>query len=352
MLSRYGLIASGFIALSLTGCAETLSPQNSKSAYEDLPSPTLPTVTPSQQPSTTKQILYVDSQRGADTANAGQTPKRPLRTISYALQQAQPDTTIQLAPGEYTTEQGETFPIELKPSVTLQGNEQAKGEGVVIRGGGLYLSRTWAGQSVTVLAAEDTKILGLTITNPKTRGTAVWVESTNPLIRNNTFINSDREGVFVSGKGTPWIENNLFTNNKGNGISVTREAKGEIRGNIIEQTGSGLAIGHTSAPLVIDNEIRDNLDGLVISEAARPILRGNTIANNHRYGLVAISESQPDLGTKSAPGRNIFDGNGSSDIHNFTSDKLSAIGNQINRDRIAGLVELEPASTTKKTASY
>jgi parallel beta-helix repeat protein len=138
----------------------------------------------------------------------------------------------------------------------------------------------------------------------------------------------------------------------GNGISVTREAKGEIRGNIIEQTGSGIAIGHTTAPLVVNNQIRENQDGLVISEAARPVLRGNTIANNRRDGLVAISESQPDLGTDSAPGNNIFQGNGRYDVHNFTGEKLLAIGNQLKGDRVAGLVEIEFSSAAKRTASY
>jgi parallel beta-helix repeat protein len=158
--------------------------------------------------------------------------------------------------------------------------------------------------------------------------------------------------VFVSGKGTPLIENNLFTNNQGNGISVTREAKGEIRSNIIEQTGYGISIGQTTAPLVIDNQIRENLDGLVISEAARPILRGNTIANNRRDGLVATSESQPDLGTVSDPGNNIFQSNGRYDVHNFTGEKLLAIGNQLKGDRVAGLVVLKPSATDNRTATY
>ena len=355
MLSQYGLIVTAFIALSLTGCEEWDSSQQINQPVEDnVPSSTLPTPTPSQQLETKTQILYVDSEQGADTANTGKTQASPLRTITYALQQAPQNTTItiQLAPGQYTVEKGETFPIELKPGVTLRGNEQNRGEGVVVRGGGLYNSRTWAGQSVTVLAAKDTKILGLTITNPKTRGTGVWVESTNPLVRNNTFINSNRDGVFVSGKGIPLIENNLFANNQGNGISVTREAKGEIRSNIIEQTGYGISIGQTTAPLVIDNQIRENLDGLVISEAARPILRGNMIANNRRDGLVATSESQPDLGTVSDPGNNIFQSNGRYDVHNFTGEKLLAIGNQLKGDRVAGLVVLKPSSTNNRTATY
>ncbi|WP_424096126.1 DUF1565 domain-containing protein [Moorena producens] len=38
----------------------------------------------------------------------------PSKTITYALQQARPLATIHLAPGQYTVEQGETFPLKLK----------------------------------------------------------------------------------------------------------------------------------------------------------------------------------------------------------------------------------------------
>lgn len=241
-----------------------------------------------------QRILYVNPQQGTDTASSGQSEAAAFRTITYALQQAQSGTVIQLAAGQYSTE---TFPIQLKPGVILKGNEAQQGQGVVITGGGIYASRTFANQNVTVLAAQNSQVLGVTITNPNTRGSGIWVESTNPIIRNSTFTNSNREGIFITGQGEPRIENNQFINNGGNGISVARQAKGEIRGNVFQQTGVALAIGGAATPIVADNQIRNNRDGVVITETARPMLQGNVIENNSEYGIVVIGQAQPSIGS-------------------------------------------------------
>jgi len=52
-----------------------------------------------------------------------------------------------------------------------------------------------ARQDVTVRAEKDSTITGVTITNANTRGTALWIESTNPTVKNNTFANSNRDGI-------------------------------------------------------------------------------------------------------------------------------------------------------------
>ena len=47
-------------------------------------------------------IVYVNSALGQDGPTSGKTAATPLKTISYALQQAEPGTTIQLASGSVT----------------------------------------------------------------------------------------------------------------------------------------------------------------------------------------------------------------------------------------------------------
>ncbi len=173
-----------------------------------------PTLT--AQVPTTAPVIYVNPATGADTTGAGATAATPYKTISFALNQAQPGTVIQLAPGNYSSESGEQFPLILKPGITLRGDESARGEGILITGGGFYTSRTFARQDVTILANNDTTIAGITATNPNQRGTAVWVESSNPTIINNTFTNIVRDGVFVTGTGNPIIEVNIFIKNKCN----------------------------------------------------------------------------------------------------------------------------------------
>lgn len=310
---------------------------------------TTPTFT-AQVPATAT-VIYVNPAAGADTSGAGTTQAAPYKTITFALSQAQAGTVIQLAPGTYNQLSGETFPLLLKPGVTLRGDESTKGQGILITGGGFYTSRTFARQDITILAETGTTITGISVTNPNQRGTAVWVESTNPIISNNTFTNSVREGVFVTGTGNPKIENNIFVQNKGNGVSVARSAQGEIRNNLFQDTGFGLAIGGSSTPLIVENQIIQNQDGLFISETAKPILRKNVIQNNKRDGIVATVDALPDLGTNEDPGGNFIRNNTRYDLNNATrTNKIVAIGNDIDQKRIFGSVDFVAANVGGATA--
>ncbi len=293
----------------------------------------------------TATVIYVNPATGTDNPGTGTTSAAPYKSISFALSQAQSGAVIQLAPGNYNQESGESFPLLLKPGVTLRGDEATKGQAILITGGGFYTSRFFARQDITILADQDTTINGVTVTNPNGRGTGVWVESTNPVIKNSTFTNSVREGVFVTGTGNPKIENNLFVQNKGNGISVTKSAQGEIRGNLFQDTGFGLAIGGTSTPLIVENQIVENQDGLFISESAKPILRKNVIQNNKRDGVVATVNAAPDLGTNENPGGNLIRNNTRYDVNNATkTGKILAVGNDIDQKRIFGSVDFVAAT--------
>jgi parallel beta-helix repeat protein len=133
--------------------------------------------------------------------------------------------------------------------------------------------------------------------------------------------------------------------NKGNGVSVTRSAQGEIRNNLFQDTGFGLAIGGTSTPLIIENQIVQNQDGLFISETAKPVLRKNVIQNNKRDGVVATIDAAPDLGTNESPGGNLIRGNTRYDVNNATkTQKILAVGNDIDKKRIFGAVDFVAAT--------
>ncbi|QIR37624.1 DUF1565 domain-containing protein [Tolypothrix sp. PCC 7910] len=307
-------------------------------------SPTLTAQTPAAA-----TVIYVNSATGSDTA-AGTTQAAALKTITFALTKAQAGTVIQLAPGTYNQQSGETFPLILKAGVTLRGDEATKGQGILITGGGYYTSKTFARQDITILVDNSTTIAGVTVTNPNQRGTGVWVESTNPLITNNTFTQSLREGVFVTGTGNPKIENNVFVQNSGNGVSVAKTAQGEIRNNLFQNTGFGLAIGGTSTPLITENQIIENQDGLFISETGKPILRKNVIQNNKRDGVVATVNAAPDLGTNESPGGNLIRNNTRYDVNNATRNQIVAVGNDIDQKRIFGSVDFVAANVGGATA--
>lgn len=286
--------------------------------------------------SNSPNILYVNPASGNNLPGAGRDESRPLDTITYALQQATPGTIIKLARGSYSTQSGEVFPLVIKAGVTLQGDDSTKGQNVEINGGGRYISPTFARQNVAVIADKDSIISGVSLSNPNQRGTALWIESSNPIIKNNTFNQSNREGIFVTGTAAPIIESNVFSKNGGNGISVANSATGEIRHNLFQETGFGLAIGGTSQPRIIENKIIQNKDGMFISDEAHPMLRNNVIENNVRDGIViaACAQAQPDLGTVESFGGNVFNNNGQYDIHSSAAASLIQNGNQLNPSRV------------------
>lgn len=333
---RAGLTALLFISAT---SALLLKEANAGITNQKAIAPTLNAQVP-----TTATVIYVNSTTGADTAGAG-TTATPYKTITAALSQAQAGTVIQLAPGTYNAETGEQFPLLLKPGVTLQGDEASKGQGVIITGSGFYTSRTFARQDITILAEQNSTVTGVSVTNPTQRGTAVWVESTNPTIKNSTFSASGREGVFVTGTGNPKVESNIFVQNKGNGISIAKSAQGEIRNNLFQDTGFGLAIGGTSTPLVAENQIVQNKVGIYISESAQPVLRKNVIQNNTQDGIVATVKALPNLGTNEDPGGNLIRNNTRYDLNNATTgNRIVAIGNDIDQKRIVGQVDFVAAT--------
>lgn len=334
-VSRVALQASLLTGLLLLGEGITTVPARSNSA---------PAAQLTQTPVGAK-IIYVNPSTGTDSAGAGSSEAAPIRTITYALQQASSGTVVQLAPGSYTNQTGEVFPLVVKQGVTLRGDSSTQGQRVGIIGGGSYASPTSAGQNVTIRAEKDSEITGITITNPNTRGTGVWIESTNATVRNNTFSNSKREGIFISGTANPKIEDNLFTNNEGNGISVARQSTGEIRNNVFQQTGTGISITESASPLIAENRIAQNVDGIVVSGTAAPVLRKNVIENNQRNGVVVTGNAKPNLGTADSQGENRIRNNGSYDLNNTTrSNTIVAVGNDIDQKRIRGAVDFVAAT--------
>lgn len=308
-------------------------------------------------------IVYVNPVLGKDEPSAGLRKGLPYRTITYALQQAKPRTTIQLDPGSYTPESGEKFPLVLKSEVVVQGDDSTQGATSVIIGGGPHTSPTFGNQNVTILAANNATISGVSVTNPNKRGTGMWIESKSPVIRKSTFKDNKREGIFVTGIPTafnpdvakPTIENSIFTNNSANGISIAKQAQGQIRNNFFRQTGFGLVIGGTATPLITNNTITENRSGIVISDSARPVLRNNRFENNTENGIVVsgFSQAQPDLGTVGSPGENIFSGNGRYDINNGArGNQIVAVGNQLDPKLVTGEVSLTDPGSFPDVQNY
>ncbi|MBW4496460.1 MAG: DUF1565 domain-containing protein [Oscillatoria princeps RMCB-10] len=300
---------------------------------------------PSQQPVTVAQtspssVLHVNPTSGNDSTGNG-SEGAPFKTLTRALSVAGPNTVILLAPGTYSAQTGETFPIPLKPGVTVQGDPNTRGQKIVISGGGTYLSPSVGTQNVAILGADKAGLAGVTVTNSNPRGYGLWVESTSPLVTDSTFAGNTHDGISVNGTGAPVIRNNHFYQNGASGITSFGTSRPEITSNLFQNTGFGINIGQKGAPVVTGNRLTQNRAGVVVQASGRPVLRNNQIESNVQDGIVAIASAQPDLGYRSDPGGNIIRNNGQLDINaKATSQTIPAFGNQLSANRTTGRLDL------------
>ena len=294
----------------------------------------------SQAPQSDINILYVSSSGGSDTGGNG-SDQAPFKTLTYALSVAPPKTAILLAPGTYSAQSGEKFPLMLRPSVTVQGNPSTRGQNIVIKGGGDFISPTSAGQNIAILGADGAGLSGVTVTNTNYRGYALWIESSSPTVVNNTFAGSTHDGISVVGTGRPTIGGNFFSKNGANGITIFGSSRPEVRDNVFENTGFGINVAQNASPLLIGNKITRNKDGVVVQADARPVLRNNYIESNQRDGIVAITRALPDLGTAAEPGGNVIRNNGQYDVNNAAKGQvIPAYGNQLLSNRTTGSIDV------------
>ncbi len=293
--------------------------------------------------STDATTVYVNPVTGSDTNNGSRLS--PFKSLTHSLKLVRAPAIIQLARGIYHAVNGEVFPQIVPDGVWVVGNEATKGEGIVIEGSGDYQTKSFGLQKIALILYDDAQLCGVTITNPISKGTGVWIDSTSPTVANNTFIKCRREGIFISGNAKPAILDNIFLQNGSAGLVMARNSKGEILRNTIQKNPIGIAISDFAAPLVANNQICSNRTGIALSREARPVLRSNLIADHSSGGLVLNGNSSPDLGSSQDPAGNIFRNNNEYDIQNATPIKLVCAGNFLNPTSMVGLVELVATTT-------
>lgn len=159
--------------------------------------------------STSAKILFVNPTLGHDQSDGSQ--RSPLRTITRALQIAQPNTVILLSPGVYSAESGEVFPLQLENGVALQGDLGTWGQGIVIRGGGPVPPSVGAQRNVTISAQSGTTLAGVTVVNPYPQGYGLWLPSAQASILNNTFHAVNHDGILSQSSDAAQIQGNVFS---------------------------------------------------------------------------------------------------------------------------------------------
>ena len=293
-------------------------------------------------------IIFV-SPFGSDSGNGSQA--QPLRTITAALQRSsQAGTVIQLVQGTYSAESGEQFPLRLPKGVILRGDTSTNGAGIVIAGGGRFMSPTFADQNIAILVGDQARIEGVTVTNTNPRGYAIWLESAQGVaIVNSTLAGNTHDGVFMTGTAKADIVGNIFTGNRANGLSAVGSSSGVITGNTFDNTGFGIVISQRSQVEVSKNRITNNRGGIIVNNLATPTIRENLIANNGENGLTILRDRNGNpavnMGTPDKPGLNVFQNNAVADINNASGATLLAVGNQVDSKKVIGAVELVASNT-------
>jgi parallel beta-helix repeat protein len=237
-------------------------------------------------------ILHVHPLMGDDVYGTGNR-QQPFKTITQALTAAQPGTVIVLAPGRYTAETGETFPLRLKPGVTLQGNPNT-GQSAIIMGGGHFQSATLSQQNATILTSDHSGLGYVVVSNPHHQGHGVWVEAGHPVIRNSAFVANRHTGVYVAG-GSPSIEGSYFAQNRVAGLVLYGHSRASIRSNHFEDTGTAITIAAGAVPEIVSNRIIRNNEGIVLLGNASPTLANNDISENRRNGVVEVGNTPPPI---------------------------------------------------------
>ncbi|MEH2119152.1 DUF1565 domain-containing protein [Nostoc sp.] len=335
-------VSIAFLGTSLGSASAKLAVRGASPTGEGIAQiPLTPDSAPlGEKTSSQVNVLFVNPSGGDDSRGNG-SESAPVKTITQALRLANTNTVIMLSTGTYSAETGEIFPLILKPGISIQGNPSNQGKDIIIQGGGDYLSRSFAGQNVAIVGADQALLTGVTVTNSNRRGYGLWIESSNPVVAENTFIGSTQDGISVSGNAAPTISKNYFDRNGANGITIAGNSSPQVKENVFHQTGYGINIAQNAAPIVIGNQIQNNRSGIVVQANARPILRNNSIQDSKEDGLVAIAQAMPDLGNASEPGGNAFQNNARYDINASAAKQvISAAGNNLVSDRITGKVDI------------
>lgn len=196
---------------------------------------------------------YVDAVNG-DDVNPG-TIDLPFKSISAALAVATNGQAISVAPGTYDTANGESFPLDLAPGMSLIGDEANKGDGA--------MATSIVGDGGTVLLADSNAVIaGFVITAAAGPSTGVDIAYSGVTLRNDTIRGHETYGVLVhSGASALTITDNVIRDN----------------GPAAGTTGTGLAfLGGGAGSQVQDNTISANGIGIELDTADVDLGGGST----------------------------------------------------------------------------
>ena len=244
------------------------------------------------------RVLHVDVAHGHDQQGVGSV-EQPYRTITQALRMASATTStvILLAPGHYSQESGEQFPLRLRPGLTIQGNVGETRNTIIVGGGEFQESDTpdYATYA-TIVATDRSGLANVTVSNPK--GSGVWITAGSPVLRRVALVSNAGSGVQVT-NGAPVIENSYFHRNH-HGLTIQGNGRAMVRGNYFEATGRAITVVSPATPIINNNRIARNDVGIALKNNARPLIEANVLDDNQRNGVVEV-ETETAVAVAPAP---------------------------------------------------
>ena len=190
------------------------------------------------------------------------------RTIQVAIDSANADDIIVVAPGRYSER------IRLDPGISLRSEgENARGVEGLQRAEATVLDGGNQEDTPGVLMAEDSTLDGFTITNVGTYDDAQWqkhFESKGEELGDDEgSVQAEGTSPAISIRGVNCTVTNCIVHHNGDvGIGVLGK----------ENT--------KTAPLIANNCVYRNMGGGIgVAEGAEPIIRGNTCKENLRAGI-------------------------------------------------------------------
>ena len=168
------------------------------------PETTAQPITPIAPDAIATEMVFVNPSLGQNRHD-GLSWQTPLQTITHALQVSAPGSVIMLAPGTYSAETGEQFPIVLDQQITIQGDPGSYGQSIVIQGAGEISTEIGDRTSVAMVIQDEATLVGVSVVNPR-NGHSVWIETGQPLIMNNTVWPA--QSIYVTRRSTPTLHQN------------------------------------------------------------------------------------------------------------------------------------------------
>ena len=323
-------------------------------------------------------IRYVYNMASSLMANGSE--EFPYHSITAALAASPEGCTIRVLPGYYSASDGETFPLTLKPEMTLEGYDDGVlriYDRTIIHGGGTLDLEDHPDRNVTIVGADGAAVRNLTIetvsnNHDGNNGIGILCSDGHMTIAENSFTGTGYEGILVWDTGEADIYENVFSGEQLdwgiacrtgsapfiydnsfaclNGIDITSTSEAEVSDNDLTCERAGIQIQEAAAPLVADNTITGHAEcGIRVvgshGAAPTPLIEGNTIEDNGSGlewdgGVVLFGDVMPDLGggEQGSSGHNTFYNNNGWDLVNRSVNTIYARNNTWSHSRSGAYV--------------